>query len=211
MNDKFLNLKSERREAIINAALKEFATKGYLDASTNTIAKEAGISKPLLFHYTSTKKDLFLYLCEYSFRILKPELIEYLESIKKERDVFIRIDQALQLKMKLTHKYQYLYEFYVMTFFTEAEEVKDELASKVDDVYFTSLEKLNENIDKSKFKDNVNVEKAIKVITWVSEGFANEANKELKTDEGYSNRNDVGKYRQELDGYLSLLKDCFYK
>ena len=40
--------KAQRRDAILNAALKEFALRGYDDASTNVIAREAGISKALI-------------------------------------------------------------------------------------------------------------------------------------------------------------------
>ena len=48
---KLLELDTQRRDAILNAALKEFSSQGYDNASTNVIAKEAGISKALMFHY----------------------------------------------------------------------------------------------------------------------------------------------------------------
>jgi AcrR family transcriptional regulator len=60
MFSKFLSLEPERRNAIMNAALREFAVKGFDDASTNVIAKEYGISKPLMFHYVNNKKDFFI-------------------------------------------------------------------------------------------------------------------------------------------------------
>lgn len=56
-----LELDAQRRDAILNAALKEFAVRGYDNASTNVIAKEAGISKALMFHYVSSKQELFLW------------------------------------------------------------------------------------------------------------------------------------------------------
>lgn len=43
-------LQKQRKEALLNAALKEFAEVGYEQASTNRIARDAGISKPLMFH-----------------------------------------------------------------------------------------------------------------------------------------------------------------
>ncbi len=48
-------------------ALMEFAVKGYDLASTNEMVKAAGISKGALFHYFASKKDLFLFLCDYVF------------------------------------------------------------------------------------------------------------------------------------------------
>ncbi|MCX6086069.1 MAG: TetR family transcriptional regulator, partial [Caldiserica bacterium] len=39
-----------RRTALVNAAVREFATAGYRAASTNRIVQVAGVSKGLLFH-----------------------------------------------------------------------------------------------------------------------------------------------------------------
>jgi len=62
MNTRFSSLEFEKRQRIINAALKEFARNGYEKASTNVIAKEAEISKGSLFNYFSSKKELYLFL-----------------------------------------------------------------------------------------------------------------------------------------------------
>ena len=51
MNEKFFDLKKEKQDRMINAALKAFAVNGYKRASTDEIVKDAGISKGLLFHY----------------------------------------------------------------------------------------------------------------------------------------------------------------
>jgi len=69
MYDKFLSLEPDKQEKIINAAMKEFAEKGYTQASTNEIVREAGISKGLLFHYFSNKKQLFFFLHDYALEI----------------------------------------------------------------------------------------------------------------------------------------------
>jgi AcrR family transcriptional regulator len=50
----------ERREAILEAARTEFADHGYEGASTDAIARAAGISQPYLFRLFGTKKDLFI-------------------------------------------------------------------------------------------------------------------------------------------------------
>jgi AcrR family transcriptional regulator len=48
----------ERREAVIAAATPEFARKGLHGASTDRIARDAGISQPYLFRLFGTKKKL---------------------------------------------------------------------------------------------------------------------------------------------------------
>jgi AcrR family transcriptional regulator len=49
----------ERREAVLEAAAREFSRKGLHGASTDVIAKDAGISQPYLFRLFGTKKDLY--------------------------------------------------------------------------------------------------------------------------------------------------------
>ena len=50
----------ERREAVLVAAASEFSRKGLHGASTDAIAKAAGISQPYLFRLFGTKKELYL-------------------------------------------------------------------------------------------------------------------------------------------------------
>ena len=52
--------KEERREEILDAALEVFAQKGLHGASTEEIAKLAGISQPYIFRLFGTKKELYL-------------------------------------------------------------------------------------------------------------------------------------------------------
>lgn len=57
----------ERREAVIEAALIEFADTGLAGTSTETIARRVGISQPYLFRLFGTKKELFLIAVERCF------------------------------------------------------------------------------------------------------------------------------------------------
>ena len=50
----------ERREAVLDAAVVEFSERGLHGASTEAIARRAGISQPYVFKLFGTKKDLFL-------------------------------------------------------------------------------------------------------------------------------------------------------
>jgi AcrR family transcriptional regulator len=48
-----------RRDDVLDAALVEFAERGFEGASTEDIARHAGISQPYLFRLFGTKKELF--------------------------------------------------------------------------------------------------------------------------------------------------------
>jgi AcrR family transcriptional regulator len=50
----------ERREQVIEAAVKEFAAHGFHATSTGAIAKRAGISQPYIYALFPNKHELFL-------------------------------------------------------------------------------------------------------------------------------------------------------
>jgi AcrR family transcriptional regulator len=50
----------ERRDALIQAAMKEFAVGGFAGTSAETIARRVGVSQPYLFQLFGTKKELFI-------------------------------------------------------------------------------------------------------------------------------------------------------
>jgi AcrR family transcriptional regulator len=60
--------KDARREEIIDAAYREFAERGYHGASTDMIARRAGISQPYVFRLFGTKKELFRVVVARCFR-----------------------------------------------------------------------------------------------------------------------------------------------
>lgn len=48
----------DRREQIIDAAMRVFAQKGFAKATNKDIAREAGITAGLIYHYFTSKEDL---------------------------------------------------------------------------------------------------------------------------------------------------------
>ena len=54
--------------AIVVAALREFADRGYSGTSTETIAKAVGVSQPYLFQLFKTKRELFLAVVRHGFQ-----------------------------------------------------------------------------------------------------------------------------------------------
>jgi AcrR family transcriptional regulator len=60
--------KEVRREEILEAAFVEFAERGLHGASTEEIARRAGISQPYVFRLFGTKKELFIAVVARCFR-----------------------------------------------------------------------------------------------------------------------------------------------
>ena len=55
-------IKDERREQILSAALRVFATRGFAATKIGDIAARAGLSHGLMYHYFSSKEEIFLEL-----------------------------------------------------------------------------------------------------------------------------------------------------
>ena len=82
-----------RREAVLEAARHEFAQHGIHGASTDAIARRAGISQPYLFRLFGSKKALFIAVNEQCFaRTL--ELFRAAASGKSGRDALDAIGAA---------------------------------------------------------------------------------------------------------------------
>jgi AcrR family transcriptional regulator len=51
---------AERRQALIDAALRVFSSGSYAGATTAEIAREAGVSEPILYRHFTSKRDLYV-------------------------------------------------------------------------------------------------------------------------------------------------------
>jgi AcrR family transcriptional regulator len=50
---------AERRQAIVEAALRVFVDRSYAGTTTAEIARQAGVSEPILYRHFRSKRDLF--------------------------------------------------------------------------------------------------------------------------------------------------------
>ena len=109
MNGKFFDLKKEKQDRMINAALKVFAIQGYRHGSTDDIVREAAVSKGLLFHYFGSKVGVYQFIYDYSVRYMTLELRSTVDS--KESDLFMVIRQVERARMHAMRGYPYMQQF----------------------------------------------------------------------------------------------------
>lgn len=98
--DSFEKISDEKQAAIIQTGMAEFSKKSYMDASTDEITKNCGISKGLLFHYFGNKKNFYLYCLELA---LKQLLIDVPQP--DQTDFYGIIFSYADEKFKLCEKY----------------------------------------------------------------------------------------------------------
>jgi len=201
--ERFYSLDKEKQERIINAALKEFARSGYEKASTNEIIKEADIAKGSLFNYFNSKKDLYLFLLDYVAEVIEKI---YAEADWNETDLFERIRQLGLVKFRIYKKFPQAFDFLKAATHEDAAEVKPIINKLGKDVIASGLERGYKNIDLTKFRTDMDIEKMMKIITWTMLGFAEQQVEEVNSFD------DVGmEVLSEWDDYFAILKRCFYK
>jgi TetR/AcrR family transcriptional regulator len=163
----------------------------------------------LLFHYFKSKKDLFLFLYDYNIEIYLNEFFKKIDL--SERDIFIRWRQIIYIKFELVKKYPDMFDFIKSACFDDSYEIKKELELRNTQGITSSYTKILENIDISKFKQGIDISKAINIIIWTLEGFAarTQAQEELRLLP--INQFNYEKAIEEVDIYLELLKTILYK
>jgi len=206
LHAKFLGLDPKRRDAILNAALKEFAAKGFDDASTNIIANEAGISKALMFHYVKSKKDLFLFTYDYFTDLMDKEYFELMNC--DEKDVFNRLRQSYILQVELLRRYPWILELNKLSAPTRSDEVNTHFKERAQKKRASCCIQIFDLIDESKFREGLDLEKCKEFILWSNIGFTNQILDDIRNAK--ASVVDYASIIAKLDGYLDELKKIFY-
>ena len=200
MNEKFFDLKKEKQDRMINAALKIFALNGYAHASTDDIVREAGISKGLLFHYFTNKIGLYSFLYDYS---TKYTVLEMTGSVDKlDNDYFGLHLQIESAKLKVMKSYPYMILFLNSTREENVLEALNEIADKRD-VVPSKIREYFSRANMTHLKENTDPARLDEIIGYISDGILK---KVLREDE-----NHVEQYYTEVKKYLIELRNIGYK
>lgn len=199
MNEKFFDLKKEKQDRMINAALKVFAQNGYKHASTDDIVAEAGISKGLLFHYFINKLGLYTFLYDYSIRFMTLELSTGVN--REEDDFFALFKQMESAKLQVLKNYPYMQQFIEST---KYENVKEALLATEEKK--NSLHEAKENIirraDLSRFRAEADVGKITNMLTYTVQGIMKRSFFESSFHPEMVN--------EEIIAYLDMIKALSY-
>lgn len=84
-------------ERILEAATELFALKGYDATSVDEIANKASVSKPLIYYYFTSKKNILEELIKRYIKSYIPEKEEYIHKIKSinKEDLYQRLDERM--------------------------------------------------------------------------------------------------------------------
>lgn len=195
MNEKFFDLKKEKQDRMINAALKVFAQNGYEHASTDEMVKEAGISKGLLFHYFISKLGLYTFVYDYGMKYLQLELSTGVS--KNETAYFDLARQIEASELQVMKNYPYLVRFLRGSLRETSEEALQATKEKREQLP-ALYDQLWKRADTSVLREGVDAARLTNMIRFTCDGVLTQAFAEGETDQEA--------LMAELDRYLNMLK-----
>lgn len=203
----FENLDEDRKKKILDVCIHEFAERGYEKASTNSIIKVAGISKGILFHYFGNKRSLFLYIVDYCTRKILEEYIKY--PLTETGDIFIRLIELGVIKLKIMHANPDISKIMLEAFLNSPQDIGCEIEKKYSLLSSEFMPELFREIDYSKFREGVNITKAIQMLTLFLEALGEKYVKAYKGKE-QDLLQDMDKIMDEYKEYMEILKYGMY-
>lgn len=209
MYESFENLPEEKKKKIIDICIEEFAEKGYTNASTNAIVKKANISKGILFHYFKNKKNLYLYIMDYVIKSFMDKYRQY--NINPSDDIFDRLMQTGIIKLKMAYDEPLMYKLLFDIFINTPDELKEEIQNRFKNIYAEVLPTLYEGLDMSKFRKDVDVRKAVEIISLFLDGLQKKYMAEFKGMDADEVLGWVDKLTDEYRQYFEILKKGMYE
>ncbi|CEO21218.1 TetR/AcrR family transcriptional regulator [Paraclostridium sordellii] len=205
MNKTFENLSEEKKLRIINSAIEEFANKGYKRSTVDNIVSKAGISKGSIFQYFKNKERLYLYICDYQIKIITDEVFKQKEN--NGNDFFKLYKQAARVKFKILKKNPYIFKFFKTLYSDDSQVAQKWLESILQNRNQLVLNFIGD-YDKSKFRDDLDIDMAVKAIELTFDGLSMKWMDKLS----YENyEKDLKRLFDEVEDYINFYKKLYYK
>ena len=127
----FDKISEEKREKILDAAINEFARKGYNAANVNTIAKNAGVSIGSIYNYFATKEDIALTILDKGYSLLD-EVFSGIDLVSG--DIFDKIEKLIRAAQKYSRKYPQITQMYLDISSEGLAHLSDKLSMKLESI-----------------------------------------------------------------------------
>lgn len=191
VTDLFVRLSEDKQQLIINAGFQAFAKNGYKKTAVNDIAQIAKISKASLFQYFVNKKNIYLYLYEFSKTQIARNMHE------GNDDLFDCIALSTLLKFEVMKKYPYMDDF-LRNVIKEEQIIDDKMLVNDCQIKQMLSNSLFKNVNWHKLK--IQPEEVFNLLRWVSEGCI---------------KDNIDKSAEEIismiNVYLEIIKQAVYK
>jgi AcrR family transcriptional regulator len=184
--EQYEELRNEKKQFIANIALKLFANQGYTRTSISIIAKEANISKGLMYNYFQSKKELL----EYIINSLGESFSQYIDPNKDgiitEEEALNYIDITFDMlrnqRESLKYYYQLAFQPEVIEILCNPHTVHENI-KKQQDLFYNFWVSKFPNVDPRIAKTNIIsfIKGFVMLYVYLPEMYPDEFLKEYKT------------------------------
>lgn len=202
MNQKFFKLPQERQDLIRNSAMVEFGEGSFKKTSADSIAKRAGVSKSLLFHYFKDKRELYLYLFQFALDVcIRQYMVKTYDF--GETDFFLALEKGQEVKMDMVRRYPGLFRFVMRAYYERDSILSPKLRKGLNSLLESTSKDFLKRMDVHKFKDGVDPWEVIRLLTLAAEG--------MMARTGACTVEEIEVLFQEYQKYAQMLRQNLYK
>ena len=116
----------ERQETIMRASIEGFGRHDYKGASTEEIARRAGMSKGLLFFYFRNKGSLYVRTLDYLMERAVDWVVD--DEFRAIDDFFDLLEYAGAQKLALMGRWPWVFEFSLRAFYADHRDIRETVA-----------------------------------------------------------------------------------
>ncbi|WP_086314503.1 hypothetical protein A5821_002078 [Enterococcus sp. 7F3_DIV0205] len=207
---KEINIDQQKYDRILAAALNHFSKYGYQKANTDEIAKEADVSKGLIFHYFGKKQVLYEQTIS--------EVIDFLNEqskvlfAKKYTDLVDVVIVATRHKIKLEQKYPNQIRLLITAYAQKQhlpKEIQAKLAHYMDENRAIAQQLLARLIEQLPIKKQIAKEDVVQLVLSVFNQISVESLQFLKTHPEVTEVKQMQFLAERAEIYMAILQTGF--
>lgn len=208
--DAFHSLEANKQVRIINAALNEFAIKGFKRASTNVIAEKAQIGKGMLFYYFGNKEELFNFLCQYTIEFIREKYISKFDCTSG--DFIERYKLLSDVKRGIMSEFPEAFGLLESFYHQENAQYFEKFESEIMEIKQKIYEKIYDGIDYSLFREDMDGKTVVKYIKWLFAAYESETIERFKrNDFDIDNPQEAAAEWSKFYAFTDDLRKTYYK
>ena len=150
----FDKIPKEKRERILNVAIKEFADNGFENTSIQQIAKKAGISVGSIYKYFENKETMFSMVVHEGMSSLEGLLMSLADS---SEDILVKAEKIIRELLKYSRKNPELIKLYCQLTTSDNSEFLNGISQRIEavsaSIYTVTISKAQETGD---VRDDIN-------------------------------------------------------
>lgn len=150
----FDKIPKEKRDRILNVAIKEFADNGFENTSIQQIAKKAGISVGSIYKYFENKETMFSMVVHEGMSSLEELLMSLADS---SEDILVKAETIIRALLKYSKKNPELIKLYCQLTTSDNSEFLNGISQRIEavsaSIYTVTISKAQETGD---VRDDIN-------------------------------------------------------